>query len=205
VDLPGFGGSVSLEADYSIHAHVRALRSFAAAIGVERFHLVCHSLGGQVCLALALEAPAMVASLTLVDAAGTYDQADFLEEKTGGALGVLRPSHDPAIYAITGGDMEIVDRLLSGDPFVLSAIASFKESYRGRLRDLSVPTLIVWGAADPLLPLRYGVHMKENIAGSRLRVVPNAQHWPQLSHPSVVFDAIVALHRDLVPRSLETP
>ena len=72
VDLPGFGGSVRADDDYSIDAYVRFLGAFTRRLGLERVHLVCHSLGGQICLGAALHDPEWLGSLTLIDAAGIY-------------------------------------------------------------------------------------------------------------------------------------
>jgi pimeloyl-ACP methyl ester carboxylesterase len=54
---------------------------------------------------------------------------------------------------------------------------------RQRLRAIRVPTLLVWGAADPLVPLRYGEAMQQEIAGSRLEVIERAAHVPMWDAP----------------------
>ena len=190
LDLPGFGGSISLDADYSIAGYVHTLRQFAAAVGVTRFRFICHSLGGQVCLGLALDAPSLVESLVLIDAAGSYDRKEYLERLSRGTAGRVRPDRDPGISALLHGDVEILRRLLDNEPVILAALGSFRENYHNRLRDLHAPALIIWGADDPIFPVAYAFFLKENIEGSVLRVVANAGHSPQLSEPGLVLDWI---------------
>ena len=200
VDLPGFGGSVSLTPDYSIPRFVRTLRQFAAAVEVPRFHFVCHSLGGQVCLGLSLDAPSLVGSMTLVDSAGSYDQKEFLERMSRGRMGRIRPERDPSVSGAVRGSSDLLQRLLGNEPSVLAALSSFQVNYHNRIRDVGVPTLIVWGADDVIFPVEYAFFLKENIAGSTLRVAQGAGHAPQLSSPALVLDWIERFHAGLGPR-----
>ena len=204
IDLPGFGGSTSSTNEYSIIAFVRALRQFAAGIEEEEFHLVCHSLGGQVCLALSLDHPKLVKSLTLIDAAGTYNQEEFIQRMTrtraGISLGDIRIARNAGFEMLLGGNLAILKRILGHDPFILSALASFKSSYRSRVRDLQVPTLIIWGIDDPLFPADYGFYLKENIEGSFLRLIPNAGHTPQLSDPDLIEELVSDFHNNIPVR-----
>lgn len=198
IDLPGFGGSVSVEADYSIPAYVRTLRELASAVEVPRFHLVCHSLGGQVCLGLSLDSPTLVASLTLVDSAGSYDRREFVERLTQGRIGRMHSEHAPLMAPGTSSSgNEVVERLLGNEPTLMASLGSFRQNYRNRVREVLVPTLIVWGSDDPLFPVDYAFFLKENIVGSTLRVVPGAGHEPHLLEPDVVLGWISDFHAGL--------
>jgi len=70
VDLPGFGQSDKPPLEYTIDLFVRVLRDFMASLGLEKAAVMGVSMGGRVALGLALEAPAMVDRLVLVDALG---------------------------------------------------------------------------------------------------------------------------------------
>jgi pimeloyl-ACP methyl ester carboxylesterase len=194
LDLPGFGGSVMIAPDYSIPAFVHVLREFAVAVEVPRFHFVCHSLGGQVCIALSLDAPALMGSMTLIDAAGAYDQREFLERVSRGRIGRMRPGHQPGLPSDPRSGSELLWRLLGNEPTMLAAIGSFGQNYHNRVRDVRVPTFIVWGVADPIFPVDYGFYLKENIEGSTLRVVADAGHEPHLVEPQLVLGWINEFH-----------
>lgn len=70
LDLPGHGASSKAVADGSVDALARAVEGFMAALDIERAHVVGHSLGGAVALALAAAAPTRVAALSLIAPAG---------------------------------------------------------------------------------------------------------------------------------------
>lgn len=185
LNLPGTGRSTGPAAGFTIRAFAETLREILVArMGHPKVDLVCHSLGGQVCLAFALEFPAHVSSLTLIDAAGTYDQGEFArrmaKDFAGVNLGTVLVSNHPAIGMVTGGSQNILDRVLGGDAGVIAALSSFGQNYRERLPALSVPVLLIWGEKDPIFTLENAFFLRNNIPGSRLKVVPGAGHVPQL-------------------------
>jgi len=70
VDLPGFGQSDKPPLEYTIDLFTRVLRDFMASLGLAKASVMGVSMGGRVALGLALDAPAMVDRLVLVDALG---------------------------------------------------------------------------------------------------------------------------------------
>jgi pimeloyl-ACP methyl ester carboxylesterase len=201
LDLPGFGESVSLNDDYRITAFVGVLHEFLAALTLPEVHLVCHSLGGQICMALALEDAAVVRSLTLIDAAGAYDASPFLQAFTrqSARINIGRPVTRPdrAFTKMALGDQSIFQRLFVRDPFRLTAMASLNENYRGLVQRLRVPTLVIWGETDPLFATDSAFFLKENIRGATLHIAAGAAHSPQLERPTQVLAWIEAFHARL--------
>lgn len=57
-------------------------------------------------------------------------------------------------------------------------------------RTITSPTLIVWGATDPIINLAHGLHLHEEIAGSHLLVIPDCGHIPQEERPAETYAAI---------------
>ena len=191
VNLPGTGLSTGSPESFSIPAFARALRELLVVrMGHDKLDLVCHSLGGQVCMAFALDYPAHVSSLTLIDAAGSYDQSEFVrrmaKQFAGVNLGNVLVSDHPAISMITGGNLNIINRIVGGNSVVLAGLNSFDQNYRDRIPNLNVPVLIIWGRDDPVFTVENGFFLRNNIRGSRMRVVPAAGHSPQLSHAELV-------------------
>lgn len=187
LDLPGFGSSVSLHGRHTVAAYVEDLVDFIRTVAGDRVHLVCHSLGGQVCLWLALDHPDLVETLALIDAAGTYDPRAFVEHMSRGLLGSVRPEKDPLMQLVMGSQDDLLPHLLGFDPLMLAALSSFDANLGARVRQLRVPTLIIWGEHDELFGLDVALSLKENIVGSELRVVAGAGHSPQVSHPDQVL------------------
>lgn len=162
--LPSFGETTALLA--------RWLETFA-----EPVHLIGHSMGGQIAIALAAERPDLVRSLILVNAAGMPFHLD------------PRP-HMRAVPKPPYGGMSIA-RVLVPDFFragPASVAVAGARVMRGDMREwmhaIRVPTLLVWGENDPLVPLVYGEAMQQEIAGSRLVVIPGAAHVAMWDAPA---------------------
>jgi 3-oxoadipate enol-lactonase len=208
LNLPGTGRSTGPQAGSTIRAFAEALREILVTrMAHPKLDLICHSLGGQVCLAMALEFPANVKSLTLIDAAGTYDQSEFVrriaKNFAGVNLGNMLVSSHPAIGLLTGGSQNILGRILGGDAGAIAALSSFGQNYRDRIPAVAVPVLLVWGEKDALFTIENAFFLRNNIPGSRLKVVPEAGHVPQLTHPALV-DGWIAEFRGLAEAGKET-
>lgn len=191
VDLPGFGDSVTSGNDTSIEFLADLVERFAHAVAAERADLVCHSLGGHVCLALAIRGARFVESLTLIDAAGVYERASFVERatKTFGHVNIGEVVTAPGRSAldVPEGDRAIFRRFVSEDRETLTALESFRADYRGEVPRIGVPTRIIWGTRDTVFPIESAFFLAENIEGARLYLVEGAGHAPQLSHPEIVL------------------
>lgn len=191
LDLPGFGGSTSADHDYSVHGLANVLAQFIERLGLAPVRLACHSLGGQVCLTLTLEKRELVHDLTLVSPAGIYRRDEYVRETSrrfGISTGHIQMDDPSRSFAslLTHGDDLILRHLMGNDPFTLAALASFRENLHDRLHELRVPTLVVWGKEDPVLPMADGFALAASSRAVTLHIVENARHAPQLSHPEKV-------------------
>jgi len=213
IDLPGFGRSGKPDRVYSPAEFVAILRGFAAKIGVERFVLVGHSMGGAISAEFVLEHEALVERLVLVDAAGMTRMPtgllDYLverfERKVDPKKVVLPPRlvramvklvfYEPSAFAernvgrilASMSEEDWPERVRS---FVRSVSGLSKSRLRTRLDEIRTPTLIVWGARDRVLPLRHGRLLHEGIRGSRLVVFPRTGHCPQIERADAFCDAV---------------
>ncbi len=163
VDMPGYGLSETTGKPLTLRWAVSFLEDFMASAGIHRPHIIGHSLGGMVALALALDHPSKVAKLCLVDSAGLGD------------------------VSISGRFWLFLARRLSG----LTATSSIPQVVSGlydrmlpqRIRSLRAPTLIVWGGRDRYLPVRHARAAHRAIRNSTLIVFPRSGHAPQREHP----------------------
>jgi pimeloyl-ACP methyl ester carboxylesterase len=198
-DLPGFGDSSNPAKDFHISTYVHVLRSLLDALQLPRAHLVCHSMGGQICLAFALDNAQRVQTLTLIDAAGGYATDPWLVKtaKTHAGLNLMRADSDnaPLLSLLSDERLLVFRRVLTDDPMALAGLASFTANLRHRLRELDLPVLIVWGTDDPIFPVEEAFNLKENISGSRLRLVEGGDHQPFASRPDLVLKWITEHHR----------
>lgn len=199
LDLPGFGESASTDEHYTIDSYVQTLREFLARIEVDKVHLVCHSLGGHVCLGAALTTPATIATMTLIDTAGIYERADFIKHmakhKGRVNLGQMAVKRGRSLIDWTIGEQEFLRRFIAADPAIWTAVSSFRSNYREQIGALRTPTLILWGMDDSFFPVEDAAFLKENVPGAELHIVEGAGHCPNETHASIVVDLIEAFVR----------
>jgi pimeloyl-ACP methyl ester carboxylesterase len=208
VDLPGHYRSALPAGPVTIEGMADEVAELLAHLGERPVHVVGLSLGGCVALALALRAPARVRSLTLVNA--------FARLRPAGAGATLRLAARLALLATA--PMSAVAALVARGLFprpeqaALYAAAarslgrSSRRAYLAGLRALagfdaraalarvSVPTLVVAGAADTTVGVEVKETLARGIAGSRWVLVPGAGHVTNADHP----EAFNAALRDFI-------
>ena len=199
-DLPAFGlTGPDPRNDYSIAAYVRFVTAVVDTLGVKSFVLAGNSLGGQIAWATAVAHPERVVSLVLVDAAGYPLQPQsvpigFRVARTPGLRKVMefvlpRGVVQESLRNVYGDPSkvtpELVDRfyeltLRQGNRAALGSRMEQKLSGdESQIKTLKVPTLIVWGAKDRLIPLENGRRFAADIRNSQLVVFDNLGHVPQ--------------------------
>ena len=170
-DLPGHGGSVK-QLDKAIDgAGFAALLDGAlAALGIDRAHLVGHSLGGGIALHFAARHPQRVASMTLISSAclGEEINADFIAgfikmERRRDAQEVLRLLVHNAEQVSRAMVEEVLRyKRVDGVPAALTAIAAewFPNGWQPIRPELEaviprppMPTQVIWGREDRIIPV----------------------------------------------------
>lgn len=205
-DLPGIGLTGPLpDADYRIERYVRFVAAMLDALGVSRCALVGNSFGGQVAWETALAHPARVEKLILVDAAGYPFQP--LSVPLGFRIARIPLLNGLMEYTLPRRLIESSVRNVYGDPgkvtpelvdryyeLTLRAgnrralVMRFGQALAGihpeRIAALKVPTLILWGGRDRLIPPSDAERFHRDIAGSRLIVFAELGHVPQEEDPA---------------------
>jgi pimeloyl-ACP methyl ester carboxylesterase len=177
VDLPGYGRS-TYSGVWQLRAMAPLLANLLQHLHLSRVSLLGHSMGGAIAVHLTDYASEMVERLMLVNSAGLPLQANLptlalrslrslLQREGGGypprlVLDVLRP-HARLLW---WGAQEMM-----------------RSDFRSELAGITVPTLILWGGRDLLLPLQLGYDLNKNIPHSQLVVLPQSGHRPMLTQP----------------------
>lgn len=218
LDWPGYGESDDPGDKPTAAYFTRVLAGFLDAVGLGRAALVGISMGGSAALGVAVEAPDRVTALALVDSygltdavpggAGTYLLANtpfagtlgrqFLSGSTAGARSSLGMFvHD--VDACTAEFVADVEKRLQ-EPDAFSSFMAFQRAefrpngvrthYTDDLADLQVPTLLVHGAEDPLIPLSWTRNAAEAIPNAELAVIPECGHWPPRERPEAFLEAL---------------
>lgn len=204
-DLPGFGLTGPNAADdYSMATYVRFVGALLDQLGVQRAVLGGNSLGGEVAWASAHALPQRVEALVLVDAAGYAFQSEsmplaFRVAGTPGLSVLMRQLLPPgmvekSVRSVYGDPTRVTPELVqryrelalrAGNRHAL--VRRMEQRHTGReqdVRDLKLPTLILWGGRDRLIPPVNGDRFAADIQGSELVVFPELGHVPHEEDPA---------------------
>ena len=186
VDLPGFGAMRRLGRQFVLAEADTWLSEWMRAVGLERAHLVGHSMGGYVATRLAAGRPGLVGRLVLVAPAGTPTGHSI--------LGHLVPLLLTTRYATPAFLPVLVRDALRMGPVTLWRAARdlLAEDVREDLRKIEAPTLLVWGENDALVPPAVGDLLRQEIPDSRLLVLEAAGHVPMFDRPEEFDAALLA-------------
>jgi pimeloyl-ACP methyl ester carboxylesterase len=155
------------------------------ALGLDRVHLMGTSLGGWIAAELAVRNTALLASLTLVGAVGITADGEPIPDifRMPVEENLRRFYADPERASRRLGDLVRADMSIVAK----NRATVMRLAYRPRfhnpglpkwLHRIDVPTLLVWGAEDGLVPAKFGEAYRALIPGSRLVVLPQAGHAP---------------------------
>lgn len=210
-DLPGAGETANPVADYSPAFLERFAASFLDTVGAGRAALVGNSLGGLVALRLALAEPARVGSLVLVAGSGLGRAANlglsslaipgygdlaiaWAGTKAGAAqrarsrarLLFARPGHAPGAWASEQYRLARTPGFLAAQLAALrAALDPFgqREVLLDELPRLTMPTLVVWGERDRILPVSQARAALARLPNGSLEIIPDCGHLPQVEWP----------------------
>lgn len=218
-DLPGHGQSEPLAAALGDAERLAAYRDAVAAVwaslGLGRAVLVGHSMGGAVALLGALLWPEKVAGLVLLNSAAALpvseELLDLLHRRLPGADAAAdeptwvdrMPAELAELSFSPATAREVRERwqavLLSASrQTVLADFAACRSfDVRERLAALRVPTLVVGGADDLLVPPQQLAATAAQIAGARLHLVPGTAHLTHLEQPDRFLELLSEFLREL--------
>lgn len=218
-DLPGHGESDKPRQDYSLGAHANTLRDLLVALGIDHVTIVGQSLGGGIAMQLAYQHPRYCERLVLVSSGGLGQEVSWmLRALTFPGVEYLMPALFPSFVRDFGNS---ISRGLRGfglraprleeewrgyvsltDPETRAAflrtlravvnIAGQTVSAHDRLYLSSLlPTLIVWGERDRIIPVAHAHDAHRAMPGSQLLLFEESGHFPHTEEPERFVEALV--------------
>jgi pimeloyl-ACP methyl ester carboxylesterase len=210
-DFLGHGKSATPVGDYSLGNHASGLRDLLHLLSIDRATLVGHSFGGGVAMQFAYQFPERCERLVLVDAGGLGRDVNWvLRLATLPAAEFVMPVLFPG-FVRGWGDAVVkgLDNLGFRNPRAAEVWQSYRSLTEPDKRNAFVrtvraviepggqsvsaisrlylaanmPTLIVWGDRDRIIPLAHARAAKDAIATSRLEVIEGAGHFPHVEKP----------------------
>jgi pimeloyl-ACP methyl ester carboxylesterase len=230
-DLLGHGDSATPRGDYSLGAHASGARDVLTALGIDRVTVVGHSLGGGIAMQFAYQFPERCERLVLVSSGGLGREVHLLLRAaalpgadyvlpaltSAGLVGVGRAAGGllRRLRLSPGEDMEVLargfaslDNAGSRQAF-LQTVRSVIEpggqrvSAQDRLALAALlPSLIVWGERDSIIPVAHGAAAHEAMPGSRFEVFDGAGHMPHDADPERFAALLTAFCEETEPARL---
>jgi pimeloyl-ACP methyl ester carboxylesterase len=213
VDLIGFGGSDKPDVDYTIGYFSYFIKSFLNQIRIrnsDKIVIIGHSLGGYIAADYAIENKEQIEKLVLIDSSGMLNQPTTLLEQYLNAA----TETDPSLRRIKL--IKVFESLLA-QPFRLLPILvdwfisvierpgakhAFESAFKNstttsispeRLEELkSIPSLIIWGENDNLIPTNHINKFKEILTNAEIAIIADAGHSPFVEKTAIVYHKILS-------------
>jgi pimeloyl-ACP methyl ester carboxylesterase len=207
IDLPGFGESDKpANIEYTIDQFRQFIISFLKEISIHdgETSLIGHSLGGYIASEIAIQNQNQVKQLVLIDSSGMLNQpTPILEEYFNAAMNPTKDNVRKVFEKMVADPSRITSQLVDG--FIRrinmpnakhafkSTLANSAKTQIGldRLRQINnIPTLILWGVQDKVIPLGHSKFFNDSIVNSRLEIIDDAGHAPFTEKPDQVCDIL---------------
>ena len=218
-DLLGHGESAKPRGDYSLGAYASGVRDTMVALGIDRGTIVGHSLGGGIAMQFAYQFPERCERMVLVSSGGLGREVHPLLRAATlpGSEWVLPWLAHPRLIGVGDGARRLLAKLKLQAGTDLAEMArgfaslsdrearsAFIETMRAVLEPSGqrvsaldrlylaahIPTLIVWGEADDIIPVSHAHAAHEAIPGSRLVILEGVGHFPHVEDPDALLVAL---------------
>jgi pimeloyl-ACP methyl ester carboxylesterase len=193
---PGFGGTPRPEALTTVAGLAEAYAGLLEHLELADATVIGNSLGGWVAAELALRRPERLGRIALVDAVGIAVPGHPVAAPTTPAEVAQRSWFDPTkAPSVDPGTLpEAAREVLAGNRATLALYGGSMSdpTLAGRLVDVDVPTLVLWGEADRVADPDYGRAYAAAIPGARFELLPRTGHVPQLETPDALLEALRA-------------
>ena len=231
-DFLGHGESDKPDGDYSLGNHASAMRDLLHVLDVERVTVVGQSFGGGVALQFSYQFPELCERLVLVDAGGLGREVSWMLRLLAvPGVELVLPVLFPHVAADWGDSvMQFVHDRGVHNPRVVEMWRSYRSLTdpvyrRAFLRTMrsvidsggqsvsaidrlylagGLPTLVVWGADDRIIPVSHAYRAHEALPHSRLVVFPGVGHFPHAEAPERFAHALVDFIDSTEPADLSS-
>ena len=209
VDLIGFGGSDKpKDVNYTIEQFSEFILEFIEKIGLSgddrKITLVGHSLGGYIAVDFAIRNKGLIEKLVLLDSSG------FLKGPTPLLEQYLNAAKYPSYDSVRNVFEQMVAQSWKVLPVIINIFITrinspgakypFESAYQNstttqidlsRLKSIEdIPTLIIWGKSDNLIPIEYSEPFKQVFKNYRVEMIEDAGHAPFVEKPAIICEIL---------------
>ncbi len=229
-DLMGHGQSQKPVGDYSLGAFASGIRDLLEVLDINRASIVGQSFGGGVAMQLAYQHPEQCERLVLVDSGGLGREVNWMlrvmtlpgSEYVMPVVfpGFVRDWGDSLFRSINNRGIRMGRVTEMWSAYASLAEAENRQAFVRTIKSVidpggqtvsamdrlylasSMPTLIVWGDRDDIIPVSHAYAAHEAVPGSRLVVIEGVGHFPQIEAPDQFVDALIDFIDSTEPAAL---
>jgi pimeloyl-ACP methyl ester carboxylesterase len=194
---PGWGGTPRPDGLATIGGLAAVYRVLLDDLDLGDVTVIGNSIGGWVAAELALLNSPRVGALVLIDAVGIeVDGHGVADVSTMTVPEIMALSfHDPAPFRIDPATISDAQKaIMAGNTASIAVYtgspAMADSTLLGRLDDITVPTLVLWGDSDRIVEAEYGRSYAAAIRSARFHLLPGTGHMPQMETPELVLKAL---------------
>lgn len=207
MDFLGFHGSDKPNAEYHNALLSQFLTGFIETLGLQDVTLMGHAMGANTATYTAYHHPQHISRLILIDGAGYRKPARNVSEPQSDAMLQFRRVATGSSLSATRSLLQrrVLDDSMITEERVEEAFRLWLNSARAigdmlleggdvgedEMRQIKVPTLIVWGADDEVFPIRNAHRLQADIEGAELRIIENSGHLPHMERTSAFLDVVL--------------
>jgi pimeloyl-ACP methyl ester carboxylesterase len=193
---PGFGGTPRPETLHTVRGLAALYVALLDQLGLDDVTVIGNSIGGWIAAEIAILNSPRVSRAILIDAAGLevpgHPVADFFSLTMDQVFELS--FHNPGPYRIDPATLPpAAQAIAAGNRAALSAYAGramTDPTLGGRLWEVAVPTLVIWGDSDQMVDPEYGRAFAAAIPGARFELLKDTGHMPQVETPGQLLEAI---------------
>jgi pimeloyl-ACP methyl ester carboxylesterase len=175
-DLPGFGASDRDPKGYYLTDFSDFLIGFIDLLKLEKPALVAHSFGGRVCIDVARQKPDSMSKLILIDSSGLGEMSPF----------------GTVLFFFFKYLRDILHKPQPFPKFLTAEGVDWNNIGDEALKNIKVPTLLIWKKTDPYLSVKQAKHALELIPGARLEIIKGYGHAPHQQKDKSEFFRLMA-------------
>ncbi|MDE1830412.1 MAG: alpha/beta hydrolase [Thaumarchaeota archaeon] len=203
-DLIGFGFSDKPQVDYTPQYFVQFIFGLLQELGIKKTVMIGSSLGGQIVAEAAACDGTMIKKIVLISPTGTMRITNPTLDAY--VMAALYPQRDLIrnAYQMMAGDKKNVDESTiarfheamsrpNAKMAFLSTVIGFKHwpAISTRLQTISIPSLVVWGSKDTMIPIEFADEYVNNLKNCKFIVMEGCGHRPHVEEPSKLVDVML--------------
>lgn len=180
LDLPGFGATTMPKTTFGVFEYADFVKRFLSKLKIDKCIILGHSFGGRLGIVLASKGK-MVEKLILVDSAGIENKGLYVK-----VASLCKTILTPFFLILPVSVKNRVANSIGSEDYKTSGelrkifVKVVNQDLKPLLSKITIPTFIIWGDKDQALPVSQTKIFKQEIIGSRVRIVWGAGHSPHI-------------------------